>query len=84
VIRVASIEDIQVGDVFWCYARGYWRQVRVLQQKRTTVRVAYLIQTTRSATPSIRVQDLPLHRFRLDRPPGHYGILDVPAPRAEA
>jgi hypothetical protein len=80
VIVVRSLAELALGASAWAYARGYWRQVRVVAKNRTTVRVAYYIQATRAATATVRVQDLPLHRFRQDPPPGNYGIVRTPAP----
>ena len=80
--RVLSLEEIEPGDVLWAYARGYWRQVRVVGKVRRRATVAYTIRATSSASASVKVQDLPLERFRRDRPIGHYGIVDAPAPAA--
>jgi hypothetical protein len=75
-----SLDDVSVGDVLWAYARGYWRQVRVVGKRRKTATVAYVIRATHATSASVKVQDLPTNRFRRDRPVGHYGILDAPAP----
>lgn len=80
MIRVTSLEEIQPGDVLWAYARGWWRQVRVVAKGRRRATVAYTLRATIPAAASLKRQDLPLERFRRDRPPGHYGIVDVPAP----
>ena len=82
--RLGSIDEVTVGAVLWAYARGYWRQVRVMGKRRRTVTVAYYVQATRSASPSIRYQDLPAHRLRTDRPNGSYGVVDVTPPAAPA
>jgi hypothetical protein len=82
VSRVTSLEEIEPGDVLWAHARGYWRQVRVLGLMRRTARVAYFIKATSSASASVKLQDLPAARLRRDRPIGHYGILDAPAPES--
>ena len=79
MIRVA-LEQLEPGDVLWAYARGYWRQVRVVGRHNRKATVAYVIRATQSASASVKVQDLPANRFRRDRPLGHYGILDAPAP----
>lgn len=65
-------------------SRGYWRQVRVVGKVRRRATVAYHIRATSSASASVKVQDLPLERFRRDRPIGHYGIVDAPAPERRA
>lgn len=78
--RVTSLEQIEPGDVLWAYARGYWRQVRVVGKRRKTATVAYVVRATHAASASVKVQDLAANRFRRDRPVGHYGILDAPAP----
>lgn len=82
--RVKTLEEIEPGDVLWAYARGYWRQVRVVGKSRRTATVAYTIRATSAASTSIKVQDLPANRFRRDRPVGYYGIVDAPAPAARA
>ena len=84
MIRVTSLEEIEPGDALWAYARGYWRQVRVLGKSRKTARVAYTIRATSTASASTKVQDLPANRFRRDRPVGYYGIVDAPAPERTA
>lgn len=78
--RVSSLEQVGPGDVLWAYARGYWRQVRVVTKTRKTATVSYVIRATSSASASIKIQDLKPERLRWDRPAGHYGILDAPAP----
>jgi hypothetical protein len=79
--RVMSLEEIEPGDVLWAHARGYWRQVRVLGTGRRTATVAYVIRATQAASASVKVQDLDVNRLRRDRPLGHYGVLDAPAPK---
>lgn len=78
--RPESLDQIEAGDVLWAYARGYWRQVRVVGKRHRTATVAYVIRATRAASASVKVQDLAADRFRRDRPPGHYGILDAAPP----
>lgn len=78
--RLESLDQIEPGDVLWAYARGYWRQVRVVGKRRRTATVAYVIRATRAASASVKVQDLAADRFRRDRPLGHYGILDAAPP----
>jgi hypothetical protein len=79
-----SSDEIHVGAVLWARARGYWREVRVVAKGRRGITVAYLVRATHSASASTKRQDIPWHRLRADRPSGHYGIIDVPAPEASA
>lgn len=80
-VRPESRDEILPGSVWWAQARGYWRQVRVDGPVgRRTVRVRYWVQATRSATPTLRVQDLPLGSFRRDDPGGVYGVVRTSAP----
>jgi hypothetical protein len=73
--RVTSLDEIEPGDVLWAYARGYWRQVRVVGKRRKTATVAYTIRATSSASASTKVRD---------RPVGYYRIVDAPAPERQA
>lgn len=81
MIRPASRDEILPGSEWWAYAAGWWRRVRVEgPAPRKKIRVHYYVQATRTATPTVRVQDLPLCRFRADAPVGVYGIVHTPAP----
>jgi hypothetical protein len=77
---VRSLDQVEIGDVLWARARGYWRRVRVVGKTRRTATVAYTIHATSRASASTKVQDLAPGRLRHDRPVGHYGIVDAPAP----
>lgn len=78
--RVTSVDELEPGSVLWAYARGYWRQVRVVARVRTRARVTYMVRATSRGSASLTTQDLPASRFRRDRPIGVYGVLDVPPP----
>ena len=79
--RVTSVDELEPGSVLWAYARGYWRQVRVVARARTRARVTYMLYANRpGGSARLTTQDLPASRFRRDRPIGVYGVLDVPPP----
>lgn len=83
MIRVASLDEVTVGDELWAYARNRWRRVRVVGKRRTILTVAYTVHATLAASASRRYQDLPLNRFRRDQPSSGLGVVHAPAPPLE-
>jgi hypothetical protein len=42
--RLASLDQVEVGDVLWGYSFGWWRRVRVIRKGRTRVAVEFNLQ----------------------------------------
>lgn len=36
-----TVQDVNLGDVYWCYARHHFRQVRIVAKARVRVTVAF-------------------------------------------
>ena len=83
MIRVTSLDEVTPGDVFWAYARGRWRLVRVVAKARTRVTVAYTVDAGRG-TRRLVGQVLQLNKLRWDRPAKGLGVIDAPAPERRA
>lgn len=71
-----SIHEAQVGDVFWAYARHYWREVRIVGKARTRVAVAFWIHDGGSLVKQL----LQVWNLRRERPARQNGALRTPAP----
>lgn len=88
---VPTPDQLTVGATVWAFARGWWREARVLtisaprgttagRGVRSAVLVAYRLG--RLTTSRLREQALPLSRIRLEEPPaGVFRVLrNAPAP----
>lgn len=81
-----TLDQVAVGGIVWAYARGWWREARVVAVGsapggvvvRGVVRVAFRLGV--HSAWRLREQALPLSKIRLERPQAFRVIANVPAP----